>query len=280
MNEVIAFDTLDTAIKAFIGNQLSDATRVAYRYDLRIWFDWYGRVTAIPTVAQAVDFRGYLEAKFQTKTASRIFNTIRGFYRFCGGLNPFQNVKSPKATVNKTPEVPDDALVNKILTLIDNPRDHLMFALMLNGLRREEVATLHTSDIIFVPDYQRYIIKVVGKGNKERLVPANFETSVALQSYDGAGEYFMFPGEDSGHITLRVVEYVSEKWSEAAGKRFSPHKFRHHYATRLVRAKAPILQVSKLLGHASVATTQIYVNLDLADVIDAASLDPMDRRVL
>jgi site-specific recombinase XerD len=278
LNEIVAFDSLQTAITAFVGNQLSDATRVAYRYDLKKWFDWYGWQPTCPTVSQAVEFRQYLEQIFKTRTAARIFNTVRTFYRFVGGFNPFQNVKSPKAVVNRTPEVPDDQTVAKMLDLVDNPRDRLILVLMLNGLRRAEVAGVKRADISWLPDYGRDIIKVIGKGNKERLVPATLETSLALRNYPGDSEYLFQDGD--GHISVRVIEWVSEKWSKAAGRNLSPHKWRHHYATRLVRAKAPILQVSKLLGHASVSTTQIYVNLDLADVVDAANLDPMNRRMI
>ena len=219
MNELVAFGNLQTAITAFIGNQLSDATRVAYRYDLKKWFEWYGEQETIPTVPQAVQFRQYLEQTFKSRTAARIFNTVRGFIRFIGGFNPFQNVKSPKATVNRTPEVPDDVTVTKILDLVDNPRDRLMISLMLNGLRRAEVAGLKRSDIQWLPEYGRDIIKVIGKGNKERLVPASFETSLALRNYSGDSEYLFQDGD--GHISVRVVEWVSEKWSKAAGKRLT-----------------------------------------------------------
>jgi site-specific recombinase XerC len=97
--------------------------------------------------------------------------------------------------------------------------------------------------------------------------------SLAIRDYEITGPLLL------DGVSDRVVEWVVEKWSKAAGKVLSPHQLRHHYATRLVRAKAPILTVSKLLGHESVATTQIYVSLDMSTLIDATDLDPMNRKV-
>jgi site-specific recombinase XerC len=76
---------------------------------------------------------------------------------------------------------------------------------------------------------------------------------------------------------MRQVEYVVEKWSEQAGEVIRPHKLRHHYATRLIRSDAGVFAVQQLLGHASVATTQVYVSLNLGDVVRESMKDPRNQ---
>lgn len=271
--------TVSQAVQIFIKQQTSENTRKAYLSDLKKWFEWLGEVEIVPTIENAVDFRVHLEQNFKSRTAARVFNTCRAFYRFMGGFNPFGAVKSPKRLANATPKVPDDALVIKMLDLVDNERDKFILTLLLNGLRRNEVAELPEDAIEWSAAYGCDVITVIGKGNKQRLIPANMETSLAFRDYSEA-DGWMFPGKKGGHITARTVEYVSEKWSSAAGLKTSPHKFRHHYATRLVRAGADVLPLAEMMGHASVATTQVYVKLDLSSMVRVAQLDPLNRKVV
>lgn len=262
----------------FVRTQNSLETQRAYRYDLRTWFEWLdvtqGEISA-PTLASAVSFKEFLTQKFSGRSAQRIFNTCRVFYRFLGGFNPFQTLKSPRATKNRTPIVPDDVLVIEMLEKCDNVRDRFILALLLNGLRRSEVVDLRFDSIEWSGTYGCDIIKVVGKGDKERLVPATLDTSRALRKYQVPESGQLFPG-----LTPRAVEYVSTKWTTLAGKKYSPHKMRHHYGTRLIRNGVGLEQLKTLLGHESVATTQIYVSLDLGDIVKAASLDPMNMEII
>jgi site-specific recombinase XerD len=262
----------------FCRSQASPSTQIAYRWDLTKWFTWLevsgGRPEA-PTLKNAVDFKEYLASTFAGRTAQRIFNTCRVFYRFLGGFNPFQTLKSPRATKNRTPIVPDDLLVMKMLELCDDVRDKFILALLLNGLRRAEVPALQSDSIQWSATYGCDIIRVIGKGDKERLVPATLEASKALRKYEIPSSGPLFP-----KLTPRAVEYVVEKWSVAAGKKISPHKLRHFYATDLVRNGANILGLSRLLGHESISTTQIYVHLDIKDLVSTASLSSMNLQVI
>ena len=268
-------EALGQAADVFVRSQVSQKTQEAYRYDLAKWFRWYEGRNEWPSVEDVLDFRDWLENHLSGRSAARIFNTVRSFFRYLGVQNPFERIKAPKRVKNATPEVPDDVLVIKMLDLVDNARDRLILALLLNGLRREEVATLKTDSIEWSPTYGADIIKIIGKGNKERLVPANRETSMAYRGYEVPNGTYLFPDGPS-HISLRTVEYVSEKWSKKAGKKTSPHKFRHHYATRMVRSDVDVFALANLMGHESVSTTQVYVRLDLADAVKAAAKDPLN----
>lgn len=278
-----SFVSVVDAAKVFILNQTSHHTRLAYTADLKKWFDWFGTDEKSPSVQEALGFREYLTSKLASRSAARVFGTCKAFYRFLGGPNPFESLKAPSRTKNVTPEVPTDILVIKMLDLVDNPKDRLILCLLLNGLRRSEVSGLPAANIEWNTTYGTHIIKIVGKGNKERLVPANIETNLAIKAYGLSYGKWMFPMFDhedmDKHITPKAVEYVSEKWSTKAGKKYSPHKFRHHYATRMVRAGAKLLTLSELLGHESVATTQVYVTLDMADRVEAALMDPLNSKI-
>lgn len=261
----------------FVRNQVSPATRRAYTYDLNKWTLFLG--DRAPTEAIALDFRAYLESKLAPRSAARVFNTCRAFYRWLGGPNPFKNVKSPRRVVNATPKVPSDDLVDAIMALVDNDRDRLVVSLALNGLRRAEIADLRPEDVIWSPEYQCYVLRVIGKGQKERLVPANTETASALRRWQGKTVSEWLLHDIHGHkLTERAVAYVVEKWSKAAGQEIRPHRLRHHYATRLVRSQASVFAIQRLLGHESVATTQIYVGLDLSDIVNEARKDPRDSK--
>jgi integrase/recombinase XerC len=273
--------SLVKAAELFVRNQTSVRTQEAYTFDIKQWFTWYPSET-VPTLDDAISFREFLTEKYASRSAARIFNTIRSFYRFLGGQNPFQSIKSPSRVKNATPDVPDDLLVIKMLDLVDNDKDRLILTLLLNGLRRTEVIDLKGDSIKYSGTYGVDIIKVIGKGNKERLVPANMETSKAWRSYSPQGNFdgWLFQMYDhpdmEDHIKGRAVEYICEKWSRKAGKKVSPHKLRHHYATRMVRAKVDVFNLAKLMGHTSVATTQVYVALDLDDAVTAAAKDPLN----
>lgn len=272
-------EAVEHAADVFVRSQVSEKTKEAYRYDLTKWFRWWEGKDEWPTVEDALDFRDFLEKTLSGRSAARIFNTVRSFFRHLGVYNPFERLKAPKRVKNATPEVPDDILVIKMLDLVDNSRDRLVLTLLLNGLRRNEVATLPAGSIEWSAAYGCDIIKVIGKGNKERLVPANRETSLAFRA-NGEGDHWVFPFADhpqhEGHITPRNVEYICEKWSKKAGKKISPHKLRHHYATRMVRSDVDVFSLANLMGHESVSTTQVYVRLDLDDAVKAAAKDPLN----
>jgi site-specific recombinase XerD len=263
------------SLELFVSAQNSEATRRAYKYDLNKWTSWLaGRVESVEL---ADEFRSWLEQNHHPRTAARVFNTCRKFYQFIGAFNPFERLKSPRRVSNATPVVPDDSLVDRMVAICDSPRDKMVISLLLNGLRASEVADLTPNDVFWSSEYGIYLIRVVGKGMKERIVPATGEVTSVMQeylAYVSPEQPFFVLSPKSKRMTMRQVEYVVEKWSEAAGKVIRPHKLRHHYATRLIRADAGVFAVQRLLGHASVATTQVYVTLDLRDVVKEALKDP------
>lgn len=269
-NAMVVRSSADT----FVGMQNTASTRKSYKWAVDKWFDWLGDRPV--DVDAAIEYRGWLEQTMKVRSANHAYSTIRLLYRFLKMPNsPFETVKGPKRVSNATPVVPPDTIVDGIVDLCDNARERLVLYLLLNGLRASEVGGLRRSDIMWSPEYGRDIIRVIGKGSKERLVPASMNVSRALRRWDCERQEteFLF-GEE--RMSLRAVQYVVEKWSARAGDEFRPHKLRHHYATRMARNGVNPFVLKDLLGHENIATTMIYVRMNLADAVAEAGKDPMD----
>ncbi len=152
-------------------------------------------------------------------------------------------------------------------------RNYAMFLLMLDcGLRKSEVETLKTENINTEASY----MKVKGKGNRERVVPLGSSCRAALQDYAAqrprqvtfdrltakGGEYF-FLAEDGSPIGKEAIKNIVRKLKRRTGiKRLKAHLLRHTYATNfLLNRLGDVYELSRLLGHADVETTQIYINI-------------------
>lgn len=268
-------------IDQFVEQQTSANTRRAYRQDLTRWTTFLGNQT--PSVEKVIQFKASLEFNLAPASAARTFAAVRSYYRWLGGANPFDRVKAPARISNRTPKTPTDEAVNALLDAVDTSdvfglRHKAIIALLANGLRAQEVADLKSDGLFFIPEYGAWVLRVLGKGRKERLVPATQEAVEAVQAYRAADPRRVITllfDHDTSRLTYRQVEEAVYKWAKVAGiEGMHPHALRHHYATRLARAGVHLLHLQQLLGHARADTTQQYVGLDLADLVDASRRDP------
>ncbi|MDD7687530.1 MAG: tyrosine-type recombinase/integrase [Actinomycetaceae bacterium] len=134
------------------------------------------------------------------------------------------------------------------------------------GLRRGEVAQIHESD--FIRDLLGFSLLVHGKGGKERHVP--LEDSLAreaLRTIREQGGGYLFPGNDNGHLSAR---WIGKRISRLLPDGVTMHALRHRFATKIYSGSHDILATQQLLGHASPATTQLYVGVDAARLRDVA----------
>ena len=271
-----------TTFDQFIAMQASPNTRRAYRQDLTRWAVFLdGR---LPDMDLVIKFKQGLEATLAPASAARTWAAVRSYYRWLGGENPFDRVKGPKVITGTTPRTPADRDVEALLAAIDTSdlsglRHRTIITLLLNGLRAQEVVDLRHDSLFFdVVDDETsaWVLRVVGKGRKERLVPANDEAVAAVHAYQQAARasLWLVSDYDGSQLTYKQVEAAVYKWAKVAGVDMHPHALRHHYATRLTRAGVNVLQLQQLLGHARADTTQRYVGLDLRDLVDAARKDP------
>ena len=259
--------------EAFIQMQTSPRTQEAYRKDIARW-----EATGLPlTVEGVAKWKEMLVSQHSNATASRYWSSVRTYHRWLvmtGALehSPFEAVKAPALRPSVVVNVPTDEDVNVLRAHLTTPRNRLIVELLLNGLRASEVVNLKADALKYEPGYGHFLV-FRGKGDKERIVPVLQDVVDAINATEYESEWLV-ANDDGSQVTYDAVNGVVDTAAAKAGVAIYPHKLRHHYGTRLVRAGANVFSVQKLLGHASVVTTQRYVNMDLTDLVEAARLDP------
>jgi integrase/recombinase XerC len=188
-------------------------------------------------------------------------------------------VRAPKAP-RRLPQVLDvDEAVQLVEVPTDAPlglRDRALLELFYSsGLRLSEVCALCWRDL----DIDGGLVTVLGKGGKQRVVPVGSHARGALQAWRAASagvqDGFVFPGRGGGRISARAIQLRLRRLAMRQGvfKRVHPHLLRHSFASHVLESSGDLRGVQELLGHADIATTQIYTHLDfqhLAKVYDAA----------
>jgi integrase/recombinase XerC len=230
---------------------------------------------------------GYVQSedkKYSKRTISRKISTLKSFYKFLNrkklfASNPARNLIFPKIGRN-LPTVLDERAVNELLDEkyftkdLFGLRDRAVIELLYScGIRLRELVNLSIDNI----DFKNKVIKVKGKGRKERLIPIGELAINAIKDYHAKREsYFSEKGADYDRTVLfnakngkklypallnRITEEYISKVSEV--KKKSPHVLRHTFATHLLNRGADIRAVKDLLGHASLSTTQIYTHVSV-----------------
>lgn len=264
-------------VDAFCNMQNSEATKREYRKDLERWFN-----SGLPlTVDGVTQYKVYLEANFAEASAGRFWSTVRSFHKWlvrCGLLDysPFENVKAPKRMTGHMVQSPSDNNVDALVASCTKPRDLAVIQLLLCGLRASEVVNLRADSVKFEPEYGHYLV-VIGKGNKERIVPISQTVIDAVNACGNDGSDWLVVNTDGKKLTYDTVNGIVDSVSRKAGVRIYPHLLRHHYGTRMARAGVNIITLGKLLGHADVKTTAMYVTTDLTDLVEASRLDPRNN---
>jgi len=202
-------------------------------------------------------------------------------------VNPAVGIKAPKAS-KRLPKNIDAEQVGQLLASDSNEpsdlRDLAMMELMYSsGLRLSELQGLDLGDM----DLIGREVRLLGKGNKERIVPIGSKALEALNRWLAVRGQFkpqdnaVFLNKRGGRLSHRSIQLVMQKWGEKQGleSHLHPHKLRHSFATHMLEASGDLRAVQELLGHSNLSTTQIYTHLDfqhLAKIYDAAH--PRARR--
>ncbi|KLJ02579.1 recombinase XerC [Luteimonas sp. FCS-9] len=274
---------------------MSAHTLDAYRRDLAALAGWAESAGHESLRAlQADDIRAFVAAGHRgglsAKSLQRRLSACRSFYRWLlrhGHVvaNPAAGVRGPKAP-RKLPQVLD---VDEATQLVEVPtdaplglRDRALLELFYSsGLRLAELVALRWRDL----DLDGGLVTVLGKGSRQRSVPVGSHAANALRDWradsGGRAEAPVFPGRGGGPITARAVQMRLRLLAQRQGlfKRVHPHLLRHSFASHVLESSGDLRGVQELLGHADIATTQIYTHLDfqhLAKVYDAAH--PRARR--
>jgi integrase/recombinase XerD len=227
------------------------------------------------------------EAGLTERSQARIVSGIKAFYRYLlleGVIreDPSERIEAPKIG-RKLPEVLTiseiDTMENAVdLSKPEGHRNRAMIEVMYScGLRVSELVNLRISHIHRKEEY----VRILGKGNKERLVPIGSRAMKEIDLYlpwrnhlpsiDPRDSDILFLNRNGKKLTRVMVFLIVKDLAEKAGvrKQISPHTFRHSFATHLIEGGADLRAVQEMLGHASILTTEIYTHIDKEYLRDA-----------
>jgi integrase/recombinase XerC len=228
--------------------------------------------------------RSYVSHLFQRNTASSVarkLSSLRSFFKYWvkkGVLNqnPAKTIHSPKIPK----KLPQFLTIDEVFTLLDFPseneplslRDKAILELLYSsGLRVSELTNLDTNHL----ELSNETIRVLGKGNKERIIPVSRKAILKLKSYldiryqlikrKNHNIEALFLNNRGGRLSVRTVQRIVDEAVRKSGlkKEVSPHVLRHSFATHLLNAGADLRSIQELLGHVSLSTTQKYTHLNL-----------------
>jgi len=233
-----------------------------------------------------VVLRGYLaelhEKKRKKTTIGRKLAALRSFYDFCVRTKRLaENPAKVLATPRQDKRVPSFLSEDEAAELLDLPRSAkpldlrdkaILELLYATGIRVSELVGIEPPDIHF----GERLVRVRGKGKKERIVPFGGKARVALEAYGRArpglvagGEEAFFVNYRGGRLTTRSVQRMVHQYIRrtAVARKISPHSLRHSFASHLLGRGADLRVIQELLGHASLATTEKYTHVDLRQLL-------------
>ena len=275
----------------------SEHTVRNYRIDLSQFLDFVREKQALEAeeaLLAGIDFRlireyfGRLFGRYTRTTIARKLSALRSFFAFLEkrGIsqgNPAADVSTPKQ--EKT--LPTYLPVDDMFRLLERPdrgkplglRDLAMLEVLYScGIRVSELSGLNLSSV----DFDQRLVRVVGKGDKERIVPIGREALKALQAYlDASVSVRKKAGIDSwnsplflnyrgGRLSPRSISKIVKKYGREGGlmQDITPHSLRHTFATHLLDGGADLRSVQELLGHVSLSTTQKYTHVSLDKLME------------
>ena len=287
-----------------IEKSLSIHTIDAYKRDIKKLGQYFttNENPKNPKDVQYEDFMGFLaqlhQEKISARSQSRIISSIKSFYKFLFlekeiTTNPSDLIESPKIG-KKLPEFLTIDEIDLLIQSIDRSKKEgernlaMLEVLYGCGLRVSELIDLKISEIYWKEGF----IRIIGKGNKERLVPLGKIASRHLKIYiqevrvhqKNIKEEFIdhvFINKNGTKLSrvmiFKIIKFLKQK--SGINKNISPHTLRHSFATHLVEGGADLRAVQEMLGHQSITTTEIYTHLD-RNYLKQTILDyhPMEKK--
>ena len=269
-----------------IDKSYSNNTISTYLNNLKIFKDFIDNNNLDEYLIESVDlekFITFLKDKYdyKPKSINTMISSLKCYYNFLLkekyiNNDPSDLLKSPKIDKKYPTYLTIDEL-NRILLAIDTSnnlgkRDYLLINLLYDsGVRVSELINIRINNI----DFENRLIKIIGKGNKERIVYFTKKTSQLLYEYiydicevHKYPRKYLFENKTNVVITRFEVYNIIRKYAELAkiDKNVTPHVLRHTIATHLIQNDADVMSVKTILGHSKVSTTEIYTHLDTKDL--------------
>jgi integrase/recombinase XerD len=264
---------------------LSENTIKSYNFDLTKFKNFLDvlKVTSLLNLEEShiERFLAYLKKDIKASSTSRILSSLRQFYDYLIDTsqinrNPFEYFDSPKLE-RKLPVVLSIAEIDRILKQPDvtnslGLRDKTILEVMYAcGLRVSEVLDLKCPNVIT----NEGVIRVFGKGSKERIIPIGREALKWIDTYlihsrlqlaNSKSEDYLFLNWRGKRLSRMAIWDIINKYSRLAKieKQIHPHILRHSFATHLLEGGADLRSIQEMLGHADISTTQIYTHVDIS----------------
>lgn len=267
----------------WLERNLADNTLTSYRRDLAALADWLEHTDSDLLQVQSLDLQAYLaervEGGYKATSSARLLSAMRRFFQYLyrekrRSDDPSAVLSSPKLP-QRLPKDLSEAQVSALLQApcVDEPlelRDKAMLeVLYATGLRVSELVGLTLADV----SLRQGVVRVIGKGNKERLVPLGEEAIYWLERYlehgrpwllNGQTLDVLFPSSRAQQMTRQTFWHRIKHYAVLASidsEKLSPHVLRHAFATHLLNHGADLRVVQMLLGHSDLSTTQIYTHV-------------------
>ena len=270
---------------------LAENSILAYQNDVDKLKEFASASSKLPNQLNYEDLKQFLSTLFDlglsARSQARIISGIKQFYGFLilenlTKVDPSELLEQPKLG-RKLPEVLTIEEIDDLLNAIDLSKNEghrnraMLETLYSCGLRVSELVGLRFSDLFFEEGF----IRVIGKGNKERLVPVSPQVQKEIDIYQQhirnhlniqkGSENIVFLNRRGAQLTRVMVFTIIKNLAESIGlkKNISPHTFRHSFATHLIEGGANLRAIQEMLGHESITTTEIYTHLDQRFLRDA-----------
>ncbi|WP_239302518.1 site-specific tyrosine recombinase [Candidatus Cardinium hertigii] len=262
---------------------LSEHSIIAYLTDVRKFAQFIAQQRLSPLVVTPLHVRAFLEtlhtANIQAASQARLLSALRSFYRFIAlehpVVNPLLHIEHPQLG-RSLPTILSPMQIDTMLKTIEDGTPigirnrAIIETLYSTGMRVSELVTLPISHIYFEESF----VRIIGKGNKERLVPIGAPALKYISLYikdirthktikPGYHDCLFLSRRGKG-LTRVMVFLMVQTVARKAGIRaeVSPHAFRHAFATHLLEGGADLRAIQEMLGHSSITTTEIYTHLD------------------
>lgn len=275
----------------------STHTATAYENDIKDFMNFVARfdngVVELKDIADSdtFTFRGWLadraKRELTHKSTARALSSLRTFYKWLGRYKNIQNeaiglISSPKVPrkLSKAIETTDVSDMHQAIRALDTnepwiaARDWALVVLIFGcGLRISEALALKNQDVANAPDS----LRIVGKGNKERIVPVLPAVNTAIRKYMDINPFGtraedpLFRSVRGLPMSSRMAEKVIENLRHylQLPDYVTPHALRHTFATALLAGGADLRSLQELLGHSSLSTTQLYTRVNMAEIMEA-----------
>ena len=269
-----------------IEKNLSTNSIVSYKADLNRYLNFLFNIESIKNLnsIRQIHIRNFIrylnDQNLSSSSINRSFSSIRSYHKFLSGEekmshNPTQLLEPPKQS-KKLPKVLSVQEINEIINSVnlESPMGYRDIAILETlysaGLRVSELCALEMNNILS----DSSMLRVLGKGNKERFVPLGSKVIKLIDDYckhdrsklvdKKKSDGNVFLSKNGKQLTRMTIFNIMKKWTQISGinKDISPHTFRHSFATHLLEGGADLRSVQEMLGHSDISTTQIYTHLD------------------